>query len=169
MSHFTPNHLSHFTPMPYFWGKGHILAIQTNLQLTSITWIYMLVVQQHVWHNIFYLNQIVLTQQLIKLTARFFTFACKKHIFVKKTCLPQQHEVQHFMARVKLKGLENIMVKWPQMCSIAYIMGVYHFTLCITLPHSLYLYASYRPFQLTTFFFFSVKVLGLSVKGPLLS
>lgn len=47
----------------------------------------MLVVHQHVWHKFFYLNQFALAQQLIKLTARKFTFTCKKYIFVKKKML----------------------------------------------------------------------------------
>ena len=57
---------------------------------------------------IFYLNQLDLAQQLIKLKARKFTFTYKENIFVKKTCLPQHHEVLSFM--VKWEGIENIMV-----------------------------------------------------------
>ena len=123
-------------PTATFWEKVYFLSIQGNLQLASITWIYKLVVHQHVWYKMFSLHQFALTQQLIMLTARNFTFTCKKHIFVKKTCFLQHYQVSLFMTSGKFKGLENIMVTWPQMCSIAKINGASQFTRCLSLPRS---------------------------------
>ena len=123
-------------PHSHILGKGIFLSIQGNLQLASITWIYTWVVHQQVWYKMFSLHQFALTQQLIMLTARNFTFTCKKHIFVKKACFLQHYQVSLFMTSGKFKGLENIMITWPQMCSIAKINGASQFTRCLSLPRS---------------------------------
>ena len=49
-------------PQSHIFAKRGLLAIQANLQLGSITWIYWLVVHKHLWYKFYYLNQFALTQ-----------------------------------------------------------------------------------------------------------